>query len=153
MFVAAGWSPTRRVAVPRQVLVGHPAYDVLAEFGGLRVGHVGSGEECASSDVSFHQVPEGNSLVQAWSRLLQTQLEGVAEVHNAHGELYMDSTGRVFEVSLIDDAFCFVGSSFTEAIERLLLGRRCRPVLKPGERRTSIYGETIVSDDPRVYRF
>jgi len=153
LFVLAGWSPGRRIVVPEQVPAHHLAHQVLAEFGGLNVGQTGSGVECATSDVAFQQVLGDDLFVRSWSELLQSRLVGVAEVHNAHGELYIDAVGRWFVASLMSDSICFTGSSFQEAMERLLLGRRCRPMLRPGQYKTSMYGETFEAGDPRVYRY
>jgi SUKH-3 immunity protein len=153
LFRAAGWHEGRRVPTSRELRVEHPATAILSEFGGLTVGKTGPGEECATSDVAFHEVLPTDSLIPLWSKLLGKPLIGVAEVHNAHGELYVDSSGGCFFLSLMDDSICFAGSSFAEAIERLLLGRRCRPMLRPDQQHVSLYGETISAGDPRVYEY
>jgi SUKH-3 immunity protein len=153
MFLAAGWSVNRQVQVPTSVPAIHPAHPILQEFGGLRVGRTGPGQECAASDVAFQEIPSDSKLVRFWSDLLRTQLIGVAEVHNRHGELYLDSDGRWYTIGISDDAMCFVGSSFEEVMERLLLGHRCRPMLRPGQKQVTLYGEVIASGDPRVYRY
>jgi hypothetical protein len=153
LFLAAGWSPGRRIAVPEQIPAHHPACQVLAEFGGLNVGRTGLGEECAASDIAFRQLVGDSSFVRFWSEQLHACLIGVAEVHNAHGELYVDTIGRWFVLSLTNDSICFTGSSFSEAMERLLLGRLCRPMLRPDQDKVSIYGKIITADDPRVYHY
>ena len=55
--------------------------------------------------------------------------------------------------SQIHDAFWFGGASFNEAIERMLLGRRSRPMLRPDQNVVQMYGEEIRADDPRVYKW
>jgi len=68
-------------------------------------------------------------------------------------EIYVDSSGRWFEASLVDDSFCFLGSSFNEAMERLLLGRRYRPIFRPDQDKLSMYGEILTVDHPTVYKY
>ena len=154
LFVAAGWQPGRRVAVAAEVPVAHPAAEILAEFGGLRVGVSGAGQECASSDVAFGRSWGAElSDIELWSELLDSPLACIAEIHNAHGELYVDGLGRHFGMSMVHDAFWFEGQSFGEAMERLLLGRRSQPMLRPGQDTMMWYGETITADDPRIYRY
>jgi hypothetical protein len=148
MFVAAGWHPGRKAALSPTMQVDHPAAAVLAEFGGLLVGQTGVGEECARSDVSFRQLPPDDLILDVWEKLLCTQLVGIADVHHGHVELYMDSSGRCFSAIIVGDGFCFEGASFNEAIERVLLGRRSRPLLRPGQNTTSHYSEEIRAGDP-----
>jgi hypothetical protein len=153
LFVAAGWRSGRTVALSPAPRADHPAAAILAEFGGLTVGQTGAGEECARSDITFRQLPPDDLILDVWGKLLRTQLIGVADVHHAHAELYMDSAGRCFVASIVDDGFYFEGASFSEAIERLLLGRRSRPMLRPFQDTIGHYGEEIRADDPRVYKY
>jgi SUKH-3 immunity protein len=152
-FLAAGWRPGRRVAVSPAVKTDHPACAILAEFDGLRVGQVGlGGEECGTSDVAF-QLLWPDDTIRVWGQLLATQLIGVAEVHHAHEELFVDDHCRFFGASLIHDAFYFHGASFGEAMERLLLGRRAQPMLRPDQDRVTLYGEVFTADHPTIYRY
>jgi hypothetical protein len=155
LFLAAGWHrhPGRRVAVPPTVPAQHPGAAVLAEFGGLAIGQSGAGEECATSDVAFQLLGSDASIIRAWNKLLRTELVGVANIQNAHAELYLDTRWRFFWASCIDDGFCFEGASFSEAMERLLLGRRHRPMLRPDQHEVTMYGEVITTDDPRIYKY
>jgi hypothetical protein len=125
---------------------------VLAEFGGLRVGQVGRGEECARSDVGFRLLWPDNA-IRVWDQLLAVQLIGVADVHHGHAQLFVDNHCRSFEASSIHDAFCFHAASFGEAMERILLGRRARPMLRPDQDRVMLYGKVCTSDDPTIYRY
>ncbi len=151
-FLAAGWRPGRRVAVSPAVAADHPACAILAEFGGLRVGQVGLGEECGTSDVVFQPLWPNDS-IRVWEELLATQLIGVAEAHHGHEELYADHHGRLFGASIIHDAFYFHGASFGEAMERLLLGRRAQPMLRPDQDNVMLYGEEFTADHPAIYRY
>ena len=67
---------------------------------------------------------------EVWGRLLGTRLVGVADMHRAHGELYVAADGRCFGRSCIHDAFYFEGASFADAAERSMLGRRSQPLLR-----------------------
>lgn len=154
LFVAAGWMPGRRVAVAPVVPRDHPAFDVLRQVGGLRVGTVGVGWECARSDIEFKQ-PDDEVLheASAWAELLGTTLIGVAEVHNHHAALLIDSIGRCFGLSYIHDAFYFEGHVFGEAVERLLLGRPARPMLRPDQSSIMLYGEEFPRGHPAIFRY
>jgi len=151
-FAAAGWRAGRRVTVPPVVPHQHPAHAVLAEFGGLMVGRTGHGEECPKHELLFGYV-EPDSVILRWADLLQSRLIGVAEIEDGHAELYVDASGRWFFASCIHDAFAFEGASFAEAVERELLGRRCKPMLRPDQSSVVMWGEVFTSDDPRVYTY
>jgi SUKH-3 immunity protein len=103
-FLLAGRRHTRKIEVTPPVPLDHPSAAILAEIGGLSVGQTGRGEECATSDVVFRPLHPDNSILGVWNELLRTQLIGVAEVHDGHGELYVDSSGLWFEASLMDDS-------------------------------------------------
>jgi hypothetical protein len=152
LFLNAGWRPGRRVAISRDIPIEHPAAAVLSEYGGLRVGQSGQGRECAASDVVFQALTSGPT-IRGWSELLGSMLVGVAAVQDSDGELYVDSSGQWFERALVDDGFLFTGKSFGETMERLLLGLRCRPVLRPDQKEVTVYGEIVTADDLRVYRY
>jgi SUKH-3 immunity protein len=150
-FLAAGWRPGRSVAVASAVATDHPACAILAEFGGLRVGQSGCGEECAKSDVMFQPLWPDSS-IRMWEELLVTQLIGVADVCHRHAELYVDHHGRFFGASVVHDAFYFHGASFEETME-LLLGRRAQPMLRPDQDHVTLYGEVFTADQPTIYRY
>lgn len=151
-FVLAGWHPLRRRPLPPGVPASHPAAEVLSRLIGLRVGRCSAGVECATSDIRFSSL-DGNPEVDAWAGLLGSTLVGIAEIHHAHGELYIDSSGRCFGHSCIHDAFFFEGSSFGEAVERLLIGRAARPLLRPDQESVTLYGEVFTVEHPAVYRY
>jgi hypothetical protein len=78
---------------------------------------------------------------------------GIAEVHHAHAELYIDNSGRCFGHSVVDGGFYFEGESFGEVIERLLRGRRSWPILRPEQNMVRHYGNEIRADDPTSVRY
>jgi hypothetical protein len=152
LFVAAGWHPGRTMRLCSAVPPDHPAVAILSNLGGLTVGTTGRGIECAKNDVAFQELSPDET-GQIWAGLLHTELVGIAEVHHAHGLLYVDSEGKCYGASQIHDAFYYEGASFGEAIERLLLGRRSRPMLRPDQHVVQLYGEEFRADDPGVYKW
>jgi hypothetical protein len=153
LFAAAGWRPARRVSIDDRVPEHHPAHDVLQEMGGLHVGQAGYGIECASSDLFFQFCDEAPEILSTWSELLGCKLIGVAEVHRSHGLLLMDEAERRFGASLIHDAFYFEGHNFGEALTRLLLGRKSRPMLRPDQHQVDLHGETFVRGHPAIFDY
>lgn len=153
-FLEAGWYPGRRVEVSAAVPANHPAAAILAAFGGLTVvpDHE-AGEECAPDDLAFRELESDESITEVWARLLGSRLVGVAEMHHGHGELYVAADGRCFGRSLMHDAFYFEGGSFAEAVERAMLGRRSRPLLRPNQASVTLYGIQFTADSPEVYRY
>jgi hypothetical protein len=153
-FVAAGWFPNRRVAVPSAIPTEHPAAAILAAFSGLTVipDH-DTGEECAPDDLAFHYLEAEESITRVWADLIGTRLVGVAEVHRRHGELYVATDGRCFGRSNMHDAFYFQGASFADACERAMLGRRSRPMLRPDQSSVMLYGVRYTRGSPDVYRY
>jgi hypothetical protein len=153
-FIAAGWFPGRRVAVSSAVPANHPAAAILAALAGLTVTpDREAGEECAPDDLAFRELWPDESITVVWAKLLATQLVGVADMHHGHGELYVAADGRCFGRSCIHDAFYFEGASFAEAAEGSMLGRRARPLLRPGQTSVTLYGTRFTADSPEVYQY
>jgi hypothetical protein len=153
-FIAAGWNPGRQAVVPAAIPAGHPAAAILAAFGGLIVTpDRDTGAECAPDDLAFRALWPDKSITEVWGRLLGTRLIGVADMHCGHGELYVAADGRCFGQSCVHDAFYFEGTSFAEAVERALLGRRVRPMLRPDQPSVTLYGVRFTADSPELYRY
>ena len=152
LFTIGGWRLGRRVRVHDRVPRLHPAHDVLQELGGLHIGRSEPGGiECARSDLEFRFCEADHEIHSTWSELLRSQLVAVAEVHNRHGWLIVDEAGRCFGASQIHDAFYFEGQTFGEAVERLLLGRKARPMLRPDQHQVDLYGVTFARGDPAIF--
>lgn len=151
--VAAGWREGRQVAVSSAVPADHPAAMILAEFGGLTVEPPGEGEECAPHALAFQELWPDPSILEVWASLLGTRLVGIADLDHGHGELYIAADGRCFGRSCMHDAFWLQGGSFSEALERALLGRRSRPLLRPGQSTVTLYGDRFAADSPGLYRY
>ncbi len=152
LFLEAGW-PVAKVSVDQSVPAGHPAAAVLEQFGGLRVGSCDGGEECASSDIEFGYADDyrRDAIVLEWQRLLSTTLVNIGEVHHSHGALFTDDSGACYGMSFMHDTFWFEGSSFGEAVERILLGRKSKAMLRPDQVSVSLYGERITDEHHSAY--
>lgn len=99
IFAAAGWFSGRKVPVSPAVPANHPAAAILSEFGGLNVGKLGPGMECAGSDVIFCWSPhDGYREILDIGDLLHMELACFATAHNRHESLYVDREGWVFVV-------------------------------------------------------
>lgn len=154
-FVKAGWNPARKIDVPSFIPPDHPAVDVLAQFGGLRLGKCEAGIECATSDVVFRASPmdERDEEILDWQRLLDTTLVSIGEVHHGHGELFISADSRCFGRSFIHDAFYFEGNDFLSGIRNLLLGVRSRPMLRPDQEIVTMYGIDYTAESPETYLY
>jgi hypothetical protein len=154
LFLAAGWQSGRRMRVDGRVPELHLAHSILQEVGGLHVGRSEpSGIECARSDLEFCFCEADHKILSTWGELLRSRLVEVAEVHNRHGWLIVDEAGRCFGASQIHDAFYFEGQTFGEAVERLLLGRKVRPMLRPDQHQVELYGETFTRGHPAIFEY
>jgi hypothetical protein len=154
LFRAAGW-PLSKAGSEPSVPAEHPAVVVLSELSGLTVGDCGAGIECARSDIAFERDDrlEQDEVIQQWAYLMKTRLVCIGGVHNFHAVLLMDSSGACYQSSLIHEAFSFEGESFGVAVERILLGRKGEPMLRPEQSSVSMYGETIKSGHPSLFRY
>lgn len=155
-FLDAGWYPGRSVPVPATVPRDHPAWAVLAAFAGLTVlerDPEPDPEWSPIEELVFRPLHPCPAVTEVWGGLLGTRLVGIAEVHNAHGELYLAADDRCFGSSRIHPAFYFYGQSFAEAVAGMLLGRRARPMLQPGQEYVKLYGERFTADSPELYRY
>ena len=96
---------------------------------------------------------EDAKAIEQWNQLLRTLLVGVGQFHHCHGELYVAADGRLFGRSTVHDAFYFEGDNFDSGIERLLLGRRSRPILRPDQTSVDLYGHTYTREHLAVYNY
>ncbi len=117
------------------------------------MGNCDRGEECASSDIEFVHANDyqGDATVLEWQKLLSTTLVNIGEVHHSHGALFIDDSGAWYGMSFIHDAFWFEGASFEEAVERILLGRKGKAMLRPDQTSVSLYGVAITAGHPDAY--
>jgi hypothetical protein len=155
LFVAAGWQPGRRVDVSPAVPRDHPAAEILATFGGLTVAppEDAHGEECGLDDLVFRESHRADLTADGWDAVLGTRLISVADIHHGHAAWYVAADRRVFGRSYIHDAFWLAGLSFGEAVERSLLGRRVKPMLRPDQSSVTLYGARFTADSPELYRY
>lgn len=144
----AGWYPGRRVAVDSTVPRHHPAYQVIEELGGLRL--MVMFDDYQVCEAEFRPLPDKDDLVRDWEQALGTELVGIGEHHNEHGEFWMAGTGFVFGNSIIHPAFWLVGTSFAAALDNIIAVRRGRPMLLEREESAMHYGRAYTRDDPEV---
>ena len=126
LFVDAGWHEGRVVTLSGLKELDCPAHSyavkLLSEYGNLSVGEVGSGRECAASDIRFFDRPryEANELSSLWKAELGV-LVGVASAHRDHIMLFVGSDGNFYIFTDPDEKLYF-GGSFKEVTSKLLLG-------------------------------
>jgi SUKH-3 immunity protein len=102
------------------------AQGVLSEFNGLHFGKCGPGIDFATSDVeidpnlALHLAPE----LRAYETSRGTRLFPLGEVHRGHGFLVIDEQGNMY---LLSDELEPFAPSFSQALEKLLLGRKILP--------------------------
>ncbi|GLW39646.1 hypothetical protein Pcaca04_35820 [Pectobacterium carotovorum subsp. carotovorum] len=155
LFQAAGLPRAGEQPIPPFVPENHPAAAILHAFGGLTVGQSGAGKECASGDIIFggsEDLQEDDTLLE-WQGIMNTTLILIGETHHSHAALLMDCEGACYGMSFIHEAFWFEGASFGAAVERILLGLKGKPMLRPDQSSISVYGETITADHPSVHRY
>ena len=146
LFEEAGWFPGRHADVRADAAPGHPARSLLFELSGIALVR----PETGIVEVDFQPVSMAAGRVVAWSTALGTHIAGIAETHDAQGELYMTEGGHVIGVSLVDDAVWLEGRTFAEAMERIWSGKRSRPMLLPGQEETILDGTTFRRGDPEI---
>jgi SUKH-3 immunity protein of toxin-antitoxin system len=86
-----------------------------------------------------------------WSRALGSMLIAVGSCHDGYGEVLVDELGRCFEFTGADCGLHFLGRSIEDGLLSLLLGRRGRPLLKPGCEVVAAYGVKYERGDPEIY--
>lgn len=153
-FLDAGWYPGRSVPVPASIPTEHPAWNILAAFGGLVLlerDPEPDPEWTPIEELAFRALFPCPANTDLWGQLLGTRLVGIADVHNAHGEFYLAADGRCFGASCIHDAFYYHGATFAEAVEGILLRRRARPMLRPDQPSVTLYGDRFTAESPEVY--
>lgn len=130
-FIEAGWFVDRQVPVfgNKQQHV-ELAHSILAKYGGLHVGQVGPGKDCAASDINFlSSLDTGKEVVvKQWiSRL--GRMTAVADACNDHMILFVADDDRYFIFTDPDGKLYFGGISFAETMERVLHGLHYGPAI------------------------
>ncbi|QTL34998.1 SUKH-3 domain-containing protein [Pseudoalteromonas viridis] len=127
LFVDAGWHEGRKIEGKNQASnsssAAHKnAVAVLAEFGGLDVGEVGSGRDLSASDISFRTeaFDFGNEFHNYWQNL-DMSLFAFASAHHDHMLLLVDDENNFYIFTDPDEQLYKVGS-FKETMKRVLLG-------------------------------
>jgi hypothetical protein len=124
MFAKSGWKTSSN---DFQVLPAeHPkamAERIIAQFGNIHVGSVGAGRDLPASDVHFysHLRPEVSVVAEPWLEITG-MLWGIATAHHGHMIILIGAQGQFYAFTDPDEQLYSLGSTFSEAMERLLLG-------------------------------
>jgi hypothetical protein len=144
-FREAGWHEDWQSPDGDDVPETHPAREVLTRFSGIHI-------QGKFNDIEFTLLDEPTNIINVWEDLLFTELIGIALASQTYEELWMASDGRLFSTNIIVAThFFFVGECFNRAVENLVIGIRCRPLLRPGQTGVDCYGENYLEKDPRIY--
>ena len=126
-FVVAGWYPDRHANIRFDHVENLRSFSMAAQilfaFGGLSVGSTGPGRDSACSDIYFHDAPSiDHRYAVAELESPGDDLFPLGDAHLGHLELFLDVHGRLIVYGVPDGALSVAGKSFTEGVERLLLG-------------------------------
>jgi hypothetical protein len=115
---------------------------------------VRAGTECATHVLCFGFNGEDQEDYAPANRAFGRTLIQVAEIGQGDALLLIDEAGRcvVFMIGY-GGTLAFAGHDFSEAIDRLLLGRRLRPMLWPGEDAVYLYGEKFTRGQPDIFAY
>ena len=122
IFQTAGWSASP--SYPAHAEAINPIDAILAEFCGLTVGQCGPGVEQAASDVHFYANarPEvARAILSTWENQV-SNAEAFATAHADHMILFVDQAGNFYAFTDPDERFYAAGNSFSDLMQRLLLG-------------------------------
>ena len=154
LFLNAGWFADRIVSNSSLSELDHPAAAIFSMFAGLHVEPITAvGIECATSDIAFELPDFGDTSHTKWEAALQTRLVTIALVSNEHTGLLVATDGRCFELSYMHDCLGYLGQDFAESVERLLLGIKARPMLRPDQDSVVMYGETFTRNHSALYAY
>ena len=134
--------------VDPRVPTDHPAYEALAEFGGLCLTKRTNNYTVSEVDFQYSEWPDERA--DSWETALDTRLVAIAELHNAHGTMYMSKGGFLLGISEVHPACWFDGRSLAEALTNIFTDVRSRPMLLDHEKTTNLYGREFTRDDPEV---
>lgn len=125
LFMEAGWVPHAKAesVEPGRSEAERRAAEIVASFGGLRVGNIGPGTEQATSDVHFYSTlrPEVGSIAEPWASIAG-KCEAFATAHHDHIVVLVNGEGTYFAFSDADGHLYALGSTFGEAMRKLLWG-------------------------------
>ena len=102
----------------------------------------------AYRELHWHKEAEWAFMLKGRARITAIDSEGRAFQDDVgEGDLWTFPSGVPHSVQGLE------GGSFSEAVERSLLGRRSRPLLRPDQESVTLYGIRFTADSPRVYRY
>jgi hypothetical protein len=126
LFSDAGWYPGRKTEIGelsnKASDAEYQAMQLLREYGGLSVGAVGAGRECAASDIRFYERPSVDQGIvgKRWERKLG-KLVAVAAAQREHITVLVDGRGQ-FYIFTDPDGKLYAGGTFQNVTSTLLLG-------------------------------
>jgi hypothetical protein len=96
---------------------------LLRQFSGLRVGSTGGGRECATSDIEFYTEPSSDHrYAVAKLEADGSDLFPLGQAQHEDIDIFVDASGQGFAYMVPNGKLKRVGKSFSDAVERLLLG-------------------------------
>jgi SUKH-3 immunity protein len=130
LFKKAGWFEGRNSGLKpknQNQLIA----DIFTEFGGLNVGEVSAGRDCAASDVCFFNdasetIDEADDYKHFQKQVGKLSL--IADAHHNHMQVLVAENGQFYVFTIPDGKLYFAGENFSEAMERLLLGIKLLPI-------------------------
>ena len=130
-FDAAGCADTSVSVLDAGECAEDITTSIFEKFGGLEIGQNGLGQECASSNVRFftQRKEEKHVAASPWLNALPP-LCAIADAHNDHMMVFVDREGRYYFFTDADEQLYLGGSSFGEAMERLLFGKAYGPTIE-----------------------
>jgi SUKH-3 immunity protein len=129
-FTKAGWFEGRNSCIKSNNQNPFVA-DIFTEFGGLNVGEVGAGRDCAKSDVCFFNdanetIDEADDYKHFQKQVGQLGL--IADAQHNHMQVLVGENGQFYVFTIPDGKLYFAGEHFNAAMERLLLGIHLLPI-------------------------
>jgi SUKH-3 immunity protein len=129
-FIKAGWFEGRNTGL-KSKYQNKFATAIFAEFGGLQVGEVGAGRDCAKSDVCFFNdsseaIDEADDYKHVQKQLGQLSL--IADAQHNHMQVLAAENGQFYVFTIPDGKLYLAGKNFNEAMERLLFGIQLLPI-------------------------
>lgn len=97
----------------------------------------------------FHPLDNPDEEVLELEECLDTTLLGIGSDGNS-SSYYSDILGRIFVFEIVDGSVCLQGWTFSEAAERLIVGKLAYPLLLPSQPSVGFYGLELYPGDERI---
>ena len=124
LLLNAGWYPNRKIEVdlsrvPNTQEIKN-AYEIIAEFGGLKFKSSDKKENCSLTLVEFLNEPYTSLDMSNYG--LNKKLTCFATAHNDHIDLYVDADNNFYQLDNVvsEDLYKFKGQNFYQMMRQLL---------------------------------